>query len=71
MSEIMCKIAKLNEPVKEFFMSNGSATVATALELSGYDSEGYQVKVNGRIAEASTPLFDGALVTLVPKLKAG
>ena len=71
MSEIFYKVAKLGEPVKEFFAQNGDSKVKDAIGLSGYATDGYQIRVNNVAATEDTPLRDGAIITLVPKLKAG
>lgn len=64
------KIAKLGSRVQEFFLDNG-ATVASILAIAGEDSGGYEVRVNGVVVDAETPLDSGDIVTLVPAIKGG
>jgi hypothetical protein len=71
MANIFVKVAKLGSATKEFFIENGGTAVADALKLAGYASEGYDLRVNGSPATLTTVLRDGALITVVPKLKAG
>jgi len=48
-----------------------TATVDDAVRLGGFDIEGRRVAVNGRQASGGSPLVEGDVVTLVPRVMGG
>ena len=65
---IMIKIVKNPGLLREVALNDG-ATVADALVVSGHDAEGMAITVNGVSGSVSTPLTDGATVTLSANAK--
>jgi hypothetical protein len=64
------KIAKLGSKVVELYVEDGT-TLAQALEVAEMSAEGFEPRVNGAIARETTVLTDGAIITMVPKIKGG
>ena len=52
--------------------ANAGQTVAQALAATGIEvGPGMDVRVNGAPAEDETPLRDGDVVTIIPRIKGG
>jgi len=66
----MVKVAKLGDRVQEFYLDEGS-TIGKALEMAGYTTEGFDLRVNGASADPDDELDDGDIITLVPAIKGG
>lgn len=70
MEDLFIKVAKLGEKVKEFFLEEGK-TVQDVLELAGFRTRGFDLRINGNPAKLTDVLADGDIVTLIPKIKGG
>jgi sulfur carrier protein ThiS len=62
------KVAKIGSAVKEVMLADG-ATLEQALAAAEVDSDGFQVRVNGRTPCGT--IADGDMITLVPAIKGG
>lgn len=68
--QLLVKVAKLGARVVELYVPDGT-TVGQAIVQAEFDAEGFEVRVNGTPARDADELSDGAIVTLVPKIKGG
>lgn len=66
---ILVKVAKLGSRVSEVSLEEGQ-NVNAALEIAGVSAVG-NIRVNGIEATDQTTLFDGDIITIVPKIKGG
>jgi len=64
------KVLKLGEAATEVDVANG-ATIADVVKASGYEGSGYTRTLNSQIVFDSTPVKDGDVVTLAPKVEGG
>lgn len=62
------KVAKLGEVVKEVAIAD-DANMEEVLDAAGVDSEGFDVRVNGRTPCGN--IVNGDMITLVPAVKGG
>lgn len=62
------KLGTMPGKIDEYAVERGTK-VGNALEVAGLNSEGYQIKVNGRESTEDTILDDGDLVLLVKQIK--
>lgn len=67
---MIIKVARLGTPVVEIALDDG-ASVATALDAAGLVVENEEIRVNQTTAALTTVLYNGNIVTLVPKVKGG
>lgn len=67
---IAVRVVVLGRSVRRVVCPAGS-TLARLLELSGVETAGRDVNVNGRPAEPSSTLADGDLVTVIPRVRGG
>lgn len=67
---MLVKIARLGTAVQELALTDG-AKVSDALESADLAVENEDIRVNNSAASENTVLTDGAIVTLVPKVKGG
>jgi sulfur carrier protein ThiS len=68
--QYMVKVAKLGERVQEYYLEDGSS-VGNALDMAGYSTTGFDLRVNGSPATVYDDLDDGDIITLVPAIKGG
>ena len=66
-SYISVKVGVLPGSIQEYVL-NGDRTVQAALTVSGHEAQGYQVRVNGELAELTSNLNDGDTVLLLEKV---
>ena len=66
-SEIRVRILQLGRQVIDHQANAGQALAATGIEVG----PGMDVRVNGAPAEDETPLRDGDVVTIIPRIKGG
>jgi len=67
--EKIVKVGKMPGRITEVVVETGS-TVAEVLELAGLDSTGFEIKVDGAVAELSTSITDAtSLVLLAQRVK--
>ena len=64
----MVKIGKVPGTVSEFMIENGS-TVLDLCTQADLNPTGYELRRNGRLAEASEVVQDGDVVMLLKKIK--
>ena len=64
------KVLKLGEAATEVDVANG-ATISDVVKASGYECAGYTRTLNSQIVFDSTPVKDGDVVTLAPKVEGG
>ena len=70
-SEIRVRILQQGRQVNDH-QANAGQTVAQALAATGIEvGPGMDVRVNGAPAEDETPLRDGDVVTIIPRIKGG
>ena len=50
---------------------NQTYTVATVVDLAGFNAEGYELRVNGERATLDTPVQPGQLVLLLKAVRGG
>lgn len=67
-SFITIRVGRLPGRIAEIVL-NGDRTVATALSVAGLTADGYDIRVQGRPADATTTLTEGDLILLVKKIK--
>ena len=65
---ITVRVGRLPGRISEIAL-NGGRTVADALGAAELDPAGYEIRVDGNPADASTQLADGQTVLLVKKIK--
>lgn len=68
MEYITVKAGKLPGKIEEISL-NGERTVAACIEAAGLNPEGFEIRVNGSVADMDTELNDGDTVLLVKKIK--
>ena len=66
---MLIKVAHIGTVGEEYEVGEG--TVAEVLSEAGIDLNGYDVYMNGELATSATPVTDGAVITLAPRIKAG
>ena len=64
------KVLKLGERATEVDVPVG-ATVASAIDSAGFGGGAYTRTLNGQIVFDSTPVKEGDVVTLAPKVEGG
>jgi len=64
------KILKLGESAQQVDVPNGS-TLAEALVAANLNTAGYSIMKNGSPANTITPLSEGDVITLSPKIEGG
>lgn len=65
---ITVKIAPLNGRVVEVSLEEG-ATVGMALEASGIDAGDREIRQESLMVDENTPVANGAVIQLLPKVK--
>ena len=68
MEHITVRAGKLPGKINEIAL-NGDRTVSAALEAAELEADGFEVRVNGELAEMSTELREGDTVLLTKKTK--
>ena len=64
------KILRLGDAATEVDVPRGSS-VAAVIKKAGYEDQGYTRTLNGQVVFDSTPVKDGDVVTLAPKVEGG
>lgn len=67
---IKVRIVQLGKGIFEYVAEPG-VTVGAGLTRAGIDATRMEVRVSGRRATLDTPLTDGDLVTIIPRIKGG
>ena len=67
---MLIKVARLGTAVEEIALTDGQS-VSDALAATGLEVENEEIRVNSATADESKVLYDGDIVTLVPKVKGG
>lgn len=62
------KIGQLPGKIEEYSFESGT-TVAQALEIAGLSSDGFEIKVDGNVADLSTVIDNANMVLLAKKVK--
>lgn len=69
MGYITVDVGKLGCEIKTFTLEEGT-TVTEAINLAGYTVEsGYEIRVDGEVANGSETLADGATVVITKMIK--
>ena len=64
------KVARLGSAVQQVAVAD-DATVEDAIEAVGLDIDNEDVRIDGRTSDLESPIGDGQLITIVPKVKGG
>jgi len=64
------RLLKLGHAAKEVDVPAG-ASVEEAIEASGFETDGYAITTNGTGAMLSSPVHEGDVIALVPKVEGG
>ena len=64
------RLLKLGHAAIERELPSGS-TVEEAIKASGFETDGYAITTNGVGAMLSSPVHEGAVIALVPKVEGG
>ena len=64
------RLLKLGHAAKEVDVPAG-ASCEEAIKASGFETDGYSITVNGVGAMLSSPVSEGSVVALVPKVEGG
>lgn len=60
------KVCKIGEEAKNISLQDGKVSAADALMAAGYQAQGFEVRVNGRICALTQELSEGDTLLLVP-----
>ena len=71
MQTVGVTLRSLGEGSKQVAVAEGDATVGAAIRETGYTTQGRRIAVNGVKAEAGTPVVEGDVVTLIPRVVGG
>ena len=64
-------LRSLGEGYRQVAVADAEATVGAAIRETGYTTQGRRIAVNGVKAVAGTPVVEGDVVTLIPRVVGG